>query len=459
MSASSVVHDTGYHPRVWQREAHINAIGKRFVVDVVHRRGGKTWQKGALMDDAAWAHKGGDGQFAFIAPQLKQAKRIVWKIFKQLLLGAPGIRFNEADNSIHYPNGSTIYLYGTESGQADSIRGMYFDGIVIDEYASMSPDVFEEVLYPTVVDRKGWIHVIGTPKGMNQFFELYELAKQDKRWATSLYDVHDTGVFDELEIDEMQSIMSPTKFRQEMLCDWTASGDDVLIPIDLIIEATKRGVKDESDLDGLPKILGIDIARFGDDRSVIQKRWGHLAYDPIIYDQQDNMQMAAHIASLINEWQPHQTFIDGSPASYGVIDRLRMLGHEVIAVDFGGKPVDQGYKDKRTEMWDKTSIWLDEGGTLPDNREFKRDLCRPTYDHTPSGQMVLESKRSMRKDGGKSTDIGDALALTFAFDVAPPHFTSEFAAAVDRLAGSKDWSRRHINAIGAEGDWEPMEGY
>jgi hypothetical protein len=162
----------------------------------------------------------------------------------------------------------------------------------------------------------------------------------------------------------------------------------------------------------------VDVARFGADRSVIQKRQGLAAYEPIIFNDIDNMTLAGMVGQTISEWKPDAVFIDAGRGE-GVIDRLRQLGFFVNEVNFGGRPTNPRYNNKRSEMWDSVRIWLDDGGSLPNNTDLKTDLCVPTYKFDAGNRLQLESKDEIKKRGGRSPDLGDALALTFAFPVAP----------------------------------------
>jgi len=199
--------------------------------------------------------------------------------------------------------------------------------------------------------------------------------------------------------------------------DFSASSDDILIPIDLVSAASARVVA-ETDVRGSPKILGVDVARFGDDRSVIIRRQGLAAFPPIVLTGVDNMDLAARVAAEIKSWEPDAVFIDGGRGE-GVIDRLRQLGFSVVEVNFGGRPSNDAYANKRSEMWDSMSKWLKAGGCLPKHPELKTDLCAPTYWFSAAGKMVLESKDDMKKRGERSTDCADSLALTFAMPVVP----------------------------------------
>ena len=129
------------------------------------------------------------------------------------------------------------------------------------------------------------------------------------------------------------------------------------------------------------------------------------------------MTLAGHVAEQIESFRPDAVFID-SGCGGGVIDRLRQLGFSVCEVNFGGvaaKPLQ--YANKRAEMWGNMADWIRGGGALPNLPELKSDLCQPRYDFDPMGKLRLESKEKIKSRCGKSPDLADALALTFAFPV------------------------------------------
>src|SRR5262249_52358129 len=157
--------------------------------------------------------------------------------------------------------------------------------------------------------------------------------------------------------------MSPAQYRQEWLCDFSASSDNVLIPIDLVSQACQRDPK-EYYVEGAPKLLGVDVARYGYDRSVIIRRHGLVAYALLVMQGLDNMTLASRVAAEITDWRPDAVFVDAGRGE-GVIDRLRSLGFTVSEVNFGGKPTNEIYANKRSEMWDGMAKWLKDGGVIP----------------------------------------------------------------------------------------------
>jgi len=378
--------DTGYVPHKYQFEIHANL--KRFSVLVCHRRFGKTFLAINALIDAALRSPKENGRYGYVAPFLKQAKQVSWDYLKRFALQIPGTRANESDLSIDFPNKARVRLYGSDNGEA--MRGLYFDGVVMDEVADMRMETWPEIIRPALADRKGWCLFIGTPKGLNQFHDLYQHALTNDTWYAGMFRVDETDVLDKDEVALAKETMTENQYRQEFLCDFSASIDNALITIDKVTDAAAIKRK-ESDVVGSPRVLGVDVARFGADRSVIQKRQGLAAYEPIIFNDIDNMTLAGMVGQTINEWKPDAVFIDAGRGE-GVIDRLRQLGFFVNEVNFGGRPTNPRYNNKRSEMWDSVRIWLDDGGSLPKNTDLKTDLCVPTYKFDASNRLQLESK-------------------------------------------------------------------
>ena len=165
-----------------------------------------------------------------------------------------------------------IYIIGAD--KPDALRGTYWDGVVLDEYAQIKPELWGEVIRPALADRKGFAYFIGTPKGQNQFYEIYQRAQRSEEWFTCLYRADESGVLDEAELKSMMEDMTDIEIRQELYCDFTASASNVVIPIDLVTAAAHRLLQ-EKDVQGSPVILGVDVSRFGDDRTTIFKRKGY----------------------------------------------------------------------------------------------------------------------------------------------------------------------------------------
>lgn len=436
-----------YKPRPIFVPIHKEIEKHRFISLVAHRRTGKTVFLINLLGRQAVLCEKKNPQYAYIAPQLKQAKIIAWRYLKDYFRVFPDFRANETELYIEFgasSNGTRrIYLCGADN--PDALRGAYWDGVVLDEFAQMNPDMWDEIILPSITDRKGFAVLCGTPKGMNHFYEKYvEFTNKYQENPNGLYysvflDVYHTGVFSDDEIAVIRESMTETKFRQEYLCDWSASNEDILIPLDIVSQAMKKEL-DWTDYSTSPRVLGVDVARFGDDSSVLFPRQGLYAYEPIRYAKMDNMELASHIAEFMSDFQPACTFIDAGRGE-GVIDRLRQLGFQnVVEVNFGKRSPRKGYANMRAFMWDNVRKWLLRGGRLPKNDALLVDLATPTYKMDLSDNMVLESKADIKKRIGHSTDFGDALALTFSMPVTTPEIENQREAVFKNVRAYKTFN-------------------
>jgi len=408
-----------YTPRAWQKECHVKK--QRFSVYALHRRSGKTELAIMELIDKAIKTDKELAMFVYVAPFLRQAKAIAWARLKQKiepLRRNSVIDINEGELSVRFKhNGAIIRLFGGDN--PDAMRGLRLDGIVMDEVAQLKNELWTDIVQPALSDRLGWSIFIGTPSGINLFSELYYKAIDEDEWAAARFTVYDTDSLHPNEVTRLKRDMSETSFAREYLCDFAAQGDDQLIALADTEDAAKRTYQADH-VKMSPVILGIDPARFGDDRSVVFRRQGKQGFKPIVYRGIDNMDLAARVANLIEEHNPDAVFCDAGAGS-GVIDRLRQLSYDVIEIPFGGKATKpEQYINRRTEMWWLMKQWIEEGGAIPNDTALKQELATPIYWYDNVGRKVLESKDQIKKrlQGAGSPDLADALALTFALPVA-----------------------------------------
>lgn len=422
-----------YRPRAVQHPIHAALATHRFSVLVTHRQMGKTVCAVNHLIRMALQNKQPYPRYFYVAPLLKQAKLIAWDYFKRYTRNIPGVHILEGELCVQFTGGARIWVCGADN--PDALRGTYADGVVLDEFAQIKPDVFAEIIRPMLLSRRGWVVFMGTPKGQNAFFELFNQAQKKARtapdeWWVGVFRADESGVISPDELERIRKDTPAVIFRQEYLCDFTASAQNILIPIDQVLRACAREINPQ-DYHYAPRIIGVDPARFGADRSVIFCRQGIRAFAPLVWTGVDNMELAARVAREIEKFRPDGVFVDAGCGG-GVIDRLRQLGYrQVIEVPFGGsaaKP--EQYANKRAEMWGEMANWIKTIGVLPDVADLKADLCQACYDYDISGRLRLESKEKIKERSGKSPDLADALALTFAAPVKAGALTSgrpEFA--------------------------------
>lgn len=220
-----------YRPRNWAKILHRTTV--RWIALVLHRRAGKT--------TAAFNHLQRDAmryantRYAYIAPQQKQAKRIVWSMAKFYAKNIPGVEFNNSELLIKYPNGSEIMILGSDN--PDSLRGIALWGCFLDEYPQQSPIVFTEIVTKCLADHRGYCIFGGTPKGKGHFFRIFEVAsKFPNEWCLINKNIDQSleeesgevisNLENALEDDKklvQQGIMTEDEFMQEWYCSFEAA--------------------------------------------------------------------------------------------------------------------------------------------------------------------------------------------------------------------------------------------
>lgn len=210
-----------YKPRKYFFPFH--ARNCRWAILVAHRRAGKTVAAVNDLIEKATYNTREAPRYGYIAPFLKQAKAIAWEYLKRF---AEPYRpkISEAELYVELlalPNRPRITIYGADN--PDSFRGMYFDGVVLDEFGNMVESVWKEVLLPALIDRRGWAVFMGTPNGPNHFREMWYKRSKDDSWFTAMWKVTQTGIIAEDDLLEMQKLMEPEEYEQEMMCNFEAA--------------------------------------------------------------------------------------------------------------------------------------------------------------------------------------------------------------------------------------------
>lgn len=408
--------DLGYTPRPWQTHFHQNK--KKRNILVVHRQAGKSIA--ALMELLDCALTKPNQRLAYLAPWLKQARKVLWEKagLKTLSLKIPGTTASESDMMIRFPNGSSIAVFGADN--PDGIRGLGFHGVVLDEYADMKAEVLGQVIMPTLLAADGWLMIIGTPKGIDPLSEMYRKFEKDEDWYARKLAWFDTGVYTPEQIAQQKKMMViPGQFELELECNFDVQMPDSLISGETVDAAMSRRLPASIYLNDA-KILGVDVARYGDDSTVIVCRQGFYLHPPVILHGKDTQQIAQEVIKEYLAREADAIFLDYSGGlGAGVQDQLKQLGYDSTAVHFNGSPRDAQYKNCRAEMWSEMAKWLKEA-EIPYIDGLKAQLTGPKYFYSDNGhQLQIESKEDMKARGMPSPDEGDAIGLTFYSPVQP----------------------------------------
>lgn len=219
----AVVIEIPYAPRPLQRVIHEAMERVKRGIVVCHRRFGKTvlavnqLQKGAT----SLKRKVPPPRYAYIAPTYTMGKGIAWDFMKYYAQPVPGVKFNESELRIDYPNGGRVRIFGADD--PDRLRGLRFDGVVLDEYGLMHPSTFSKVVGPTLIDQRGWALLMGTPNGKNQFYKAWQNALEDPNWFHAMYKASETGVLPAEDLAGERAAMTADEYAQEYECSFEAS--------------------------------------------------------------------------------------------------------------------------------------------------------------------------------------------------------------------------------------------
>jgi phage terminase large subunit len=209
-----------YLPRTQWQPFHDSSA--RFRVAVAHRRAGKTV---AFINESiqrACESALPNPRFGYVAPYLSQAKAIAWDYVRRYCAADPEIVFNETELRADFPSGARLRLFGADN--PDALRGLYFDGVILDEFGDMDPRVWTDVIRPALSDRGGWAAFAGTPRGRNHFFGLRERARRNETgWALWELKASTTGLLSAEELADARTSMDEAAYAREYECSFDAA--------------------------------------------------------------------------------------------------------------------------------------------------------------------------------------------------------------------------------------------
>jgi hypothetical protein len=310
--------------------------------------------------------------------------------------------------------------------------------------ASAIPSKIWEVSEGGKTDGEPMHFVFGNPtRNTGAFAECF--GKQRHRWNTRQIDSRTVSITNKTLLNQwVQDYGEDSDFVKVRVRGVFPNASSLqFISRSLVDEAMNREPVAERFI-GRTAAVGVDVARFGDDQSVIRTRVGRdgVGIPPKRYRELDTMQLASrvgeHVAYLKSLGMHSVVFVDGGGVGGGVVDRLRQMNHDVVEVQFGGKADDEKkYLNKRAEMWGRMKEWLSIGSLLKDEA-LASDLTNVEYQFTPKDQIQLERKEGMKARGLASPDDADALALTFAFPV-PEHQLPKEDNGARKKGGGRDY--------------------
>jgi hypothetical protein len=307
---------------------------------------------------------------------------------------------------------------------ADAFAGTHDKNVLVifDEASNIHDVIWEKI--DGAMSTKGamWVCFGNPTKNVGRFYECFH--DYQKWWITKQIDSRQAKWADKVWVEKFieQFGLDADRTRYQILGQFPSKSTRQLISTD----AVDKCMKHETEAwEYQPKLLGCDIARFGENSSVLCYRQGRKVFPMIVLPKQDLMTTASFIAQSIKKEKPQQVFVDGAGLGAGVVDRLRQLQFNVVDVNGGNQSRDPTYLNHRAEMWCAMRDFIEATCELPPDRDLKKELTVVEYDYTDKGRIRLDRKEDIMADHNFSPDRADALALTFAYPVSDIHYRRE----------------------------------
>jgi hypothetical protein len=316
---------------------------------------------------------------------------------------------------VDHPETWSISAIPWREEKPEAFAGLHAEHVlVIYDEASAVADIIWEVSEGATTTPGAMWFVFGNPtRNTGRFRECWGRFRH--RWIQYQVDSRTAKMANQTQIQQwIDDYGEDSDFvRVRVKGEFPRAGSNQFIGSDVVRQAIERPFAHD---DGAGVVLGVDVARFGDDQSVIRHRVGRDArtIKPRKFRGIDTMALTNFVIEEIEKHKPIATFVDGNGVGGGVVDRLKQLGYNVVEVQFGAKAADERtYANKRAECWGRMREWL-ATGMIDNDTALGQDLESPEYGFDNHQRIQLEKKDDMKKRGLASPDDADALALTFA---------------------------------------------
>lgn len=317
------------------------------------------------------------------------------------------------------PESSFISARTSSTERPEALAGVHSEHVllVVDEASAVPEQVFEAAAGSMSGHSASTILISNPTRNSGLFYKTHhDLASDWYRMHVSCLNIPLVSA------DFVQQIKATygeesNAFRIRVLGEFALADDDTLIPAELVDGAIARDVAASG---SEPLVFGLDVARFGSDRTALVKRKGNVVLEVKSWGGLDTMQVVGAIVNETKMDKPDEICVDTIGLGSGVADRLRELGLNVRDVNVAESSAMNPNANKlRDELWLSVKEWLaTKSVKLPADEQLRHELVAPRYTFTSSGKVQVESKDSMRKRGMRSPDLADALCLSFASNAA-----------------------------------------
>ena len=426
----------GAIPEPWQADA-LNALARhdRIAIRSGHGVGKSTFLSWAIL----WFHTTRyPAKTAATAPTDHQLEDILWSELatwlRKMPEGLQGLfrwlhgRFEVASA----PEESFAVARTARKEKPEAFAGIHSEHTLLigDEASGIDEVIFEAGLGSMSTPGAKMV-LTGNPTRTSGYF--YEAFHRNRaRWHTIRVNSEDV----ERARGHIEDVIATygkdsNAYRVRVLGEFPTAADEQVIPLELVEAAIARDVAAS---DRYRVVWGLDVARFGDDRTALAKRRGNVLLDPIkFWRHSDTMQTAGQVMAAYQECEyadrPSEILVDVIGIGAGVVDRMRELGLPVRGINVGELPAHSDrFMRRRDELWWNARDWFSRMDcSIPDDRALVAELTAPNYTFTSAGKLLVEPKSDLKKRGLPSPDLADAFILTLAggLDLAELHQTEQ----------------------------------
>lgn len=405
---------------LWEKEREIlEAIRDNSEVSVRScHASGKTYTAARIVN--WWMCSWNDAVVITTAPTFRQVEQLLWREIRSSVSG----KFIYPENSVlntRIDLGDKWFALGLSADKAEQFQGFHSPHllVVVDEASGVSEDIYTAIdgITPTK------ILLIGNPTQNTGRFASSFKSLNVKKIQISAFDTPNLveqrvvipGLISASDVERFKTHYGEASdiYRVRVLGEFPLSDADALISVDDVYKAIHREVTIQSQWE---KKIGVDVARFGDDRTAIVVRQMEKVIRKEVFSSLDTMQITGNVLKIARDEQikPENIYVDVIGIGAGVVDRLREQGWRVSGVNVGEKAEDQEhYMNLRAELYaGKVKEWI-QTADIPEDDDFY-ELANIKYKFTSTGKLQIESKEDMKKRGLHSPDVADALMLTFS---------------------------------------------
>jgi hypothetical protein len=318
------------------------------------------------------------------------------------------------------PTEAFISARTSRSESPESLAGVHADHVllVVDEASGVPESVFEAA-YGSMSGKDATTILLGNPTRSSGYFYETHTRLRDSWWTKQVSCLDSPLVSpDFIQEMELKYGSESNAMKVRVYGEFPTAEDDTLISLHAVEQASKRVVEQP---EGTAVVWGLDVARYGDDASVLCIRQGRHLQALHSWKKLSLMELAGRVLDLLNssDEPPEEILVDSIGLGAGVLDRLRELDISARGVNVSESPaMADRYANLRAELWDATKSWFSEEVQIPNDDSLIADLTAPRYSFNSSGKMLVESKAETKKRLGRSTDFADSLVLTFASTAA-----------------------------------------